>query len=104
MPARRVHAVLCSFLVFACTTCPPPSAAPPVATNPVVATPATPTQESPEWPPLDVQFLDAYAATQSFRLGRPIPLAVTKDSAVLFRRTQSRDRRADLYELSSLGK
>jgi dipeptidyl-peptidase-4 len=57
----------------------------------------------PTWPALDERFLEASAATQGFRLGRPVPLAITKDGAVLFRRTQPRDRRADLFELSAKG-
>lgn len=66
------------------------------------ATPA-PARTAGTWPPLDSTFLEAQAATQGYRLGRPVALAATKDGAVLFRRTKARDRRAALYELSAAG-
>jgi dipeptidyl-peptidase-4 len=55
------------------------------------------------WPALDEQFLQASAATLSFRLGKPQPLAVTSDHTVLFRRTGARERRAELFALSPDG-
>ena len=42
------------------------------------------------WPALDAQLLADSAATFNFRLGLPVPLAVTPDGAVLFRRTPPR--------------
>ncbi len=56
------------------------------------------------WPALDDKLLADAAATYNFRLGIPIPLAVTPDGAVLFRRTQPREFAADLFELSPTGK
>src|SRR5437660_972435 len=53
------------------------------------------------WPALDAQLLADAAATFNFRLGLPVPLAVTADGAVLFRRTPPRAFTADLYELDT---
>jgi dipeptidyl-peptidase-4 len=53
------------------------------------------------WPTLDDKFLADAAATFNFKLGLPAPLAVTRDGAVLFRRTAARDFVADLYELDT---
>ena len=53
------------------------------------------------WPTLDEQLLADAAATFNFRLGLPMPLAVTPDGAVLFRRTPPREFAADLYELDT---
>jgi dipeptidyl-peptidase 4 len=53
------------------------------------------------WPAPDEAFLAASAATLRFRLGTPAPLAITPDGAVLFRRTQPRDRVADLFQLAA---
>src|SRR5258708_5106953 len=53
------------------------------------------------WPALDAQLLADSAATFSFRLGLRMPLAVTADGAVLFRRTPPREFAADLYELDT---
>src|SRR5262245_39290537 len=47
------------------------------------------------WPALDAQFLADAAATFNFKLGQPAPLAVTRDGAVLFRRTPPREFAAD---------
>jgi dipeptidyl-peptidase-4 len=55
------------------------------------------------WPKLDDQLLADAAATFNWRLGTPTPLAITRDGAVLFRRTPARDFAADLYELSADG-
>src|SRR6267154_1154259 len=52
------------------------------------------------WPKLDDKFLADAAATFNWKLGMPIPLAITRDGAVLFRRTPPRDFASDLYELS----
>jgi len=53
------------------------------------------------WPKLNRDFLADAGATYNFRLGLPTPLAITRDGAVLFRRTPPRDFAADLYELDS---
>jgi dipeptidyl-peptidase 4 len=55
------------------------------------------------WPALDAKLLADAAATFNFRLGVPTPLAITKDGAVLFRRTPPRAFAADLYELAPDG-
>lgn len=55
------------------------------------------------WPALDDKLLADAAATFNFRLGIPVPLAVTPDGAVLFRRTPPREFAADLYELAPDG-
>jgi dipeptidyl-peptidase-4 len=51
------------------------------------------------WPKLDDKLLADAAATFNWRLGMPAPLAITRDGAVLFRRTPPRDFASDLYEL-----
>jgi dipeptidyl-peptidase-4 len=53
------------------------------------------------WPALDAPFLADSTATFSFRLGLPVPLAITRDGTVLFRRTPPRDPAADLYALDT---
>jgi dipeptidyl-peptidase-4 len=53
------------------------------------------------WPALDAQLLADAAATFNFRLGLPVPLAITADGAVLFRRTPPRAFASDLYELDT---
>jgi len=55
------------------------------------------------WPKLDDKLLADAAATFNWKLGLPAPLAVTRDGAVLFRRTPPRDFASDLYELSPDG-
>jgi len=55
------------------------------------------------WPALDTTLLADAAATFNFRLGVPAPLAITRDGAVLFRRTPPRAFAADLYELAPDG-
>jgi len=55
------------------------------------------------WPKLDDKLLADSAATFNWRLGKPTPLAITRDGAVLFRRTPPRDFASDLYELSPDG-
>nr|HEX4313993.1 DPP IV N-terminal domain-containing protein [Kofleriaceae bacterium] len=57
------------------------------------------TTTTPTWPALDAQLLADAAATFNFRLGQPAPLRITRDGAVLFRRTPPREFVADLYEL-----
>ena len=57
----------------------------------------------PSWPTLDEQLLADAAATFQWRLGQPVPLAITRDGAVLFRRTPARGFASDLYELSPGG-
>jgi dipeptidyl-peptidase-4 len=56
------------------------------------------------WPALDDKLLADAAATFNFRLGLPTPLAITRDGAVLFRRTPPREFASDLYELGPDGK
>ena len=53
------------------------------------------------WPAVDAKLLADSAATFNFRLGLPVPLAVTADGAVLFRRTPAREFAADLFELDT---
>jgi dipeptidyl-peptidase-4 len=53
------------------------------------------------WPALDAKLLADSAATYNFRLGHPVPLAVTPDGNVLFRRTPPRAFAADLFELDT---
>ena len=53
------------------------------------------------WPPLNREFLADAGATYNFRLGLPTVLAVTRDGAVLFRRTPAREFVADLYEFDA---
>jgi recombinational DNA repair protein (RecF pathway) len=55
------------------------------------------------WPKLDDKLLADSAATFNWRLGTPTPLAITRDGAVLFRRTPPRDFASDLYELAPGG-
>lgn len=57
----------------------------------------------PSWPTLDDQLLAEAAATFHWRLGVPTPLAITRDGAVLFRRTPPRGFASDLYELTPDG-
>ena len=57
----------------------------------------------PTWPALDDKLLADAAATFNFKLGTPTPLAITKDGAVLFRRTGARTFAADLFELAPDG-
>jgi dipeptidyl-peptidase 4 len=63
-----------------------------------------PAQQQPAWPALNEQLLVSAAETGNYRFGRSIPLAITKDGSILFRRTTARARRADLYELDAQGK
>jgi dipeptidyl-peptidase 4 len=56
---------------------------------------------SMKWPELNQDFLAQAAATFNFRLGSPIPLMVTADGMVLFRRTPARSFAADLYMMNS---
>jgi len=55
------------------------------------------------WPALDETLLADAAATFNFRLGVPTPLAITKDGAVLFRRTPARSFASDLFQLAPDG-
>ncbi len=55
------------------------------------------------WPVLDDKLLADAAATYTFRLGVPAPLAITPDGCVVFRRTPARGFAADLFELSPDG-
>jgi dipeptidyl-peptidase 4 len=58
----------------------------------------------PTWPALDDTLLADAAATFNFRLGVPNPLKITRDGAVLFRRTPPRAFASDLFELGPDGK
>lgn len=55
-------------------------------------------------PALDEPALVALQTTERFELGTPVPLAITPDGAVLFRRSKPRNRVADLYQLDAAGK
>jgi dipeptidyl-peptidase-4 len=66
--------------------------------------PAAPADEKLAWPAIDEPSLVASAATEGFKLGAPVPLAVTPDGAVLFQRSKPRDPSADLYQLDPVGK
>ncbi len=66
-------------------------------------TPMIVTSPPENWPALDDKLLADAAATYNFRLGLPLPLAITPDGAVLFRRTGARSFTADLYELAPDG-
>src|SRR2546426_11212978 len=59
------------------------------------------TAQPMSWPPLNRDFLADAGATFNFRLGLPTTLAITRDGAVLFRRTPPREFVADLYELDT---
>jgi dipeptidyl-peptidase-4 len=52
---------------------------------------------------LDEAFVETWANTQGFRLGKPQTLAIAPDGTVLFRRTAARERRADLHLLAPYG-
>ena len=56
-----------------------------------------------KWPALNDKLLADAAATFNFKLGVPTVLAITRDGAVLFRRTPPREFASDLYELSPDG-
>lgn len=87
-PVRPAAFALAAFTVAACHP----------KTSPMTATPP------PEsWPALDEKLLADSAATYNFRLGLPVPLAITPDGAVIFRRTGARSFTADLFELSPDG-
>src|SRR3954469_12529531 len=59
------------------------------------------TAQPMSWPKLNRDFLADAGATFNFRLGLPTTLAITRDGAVLFRRTPPREFAADLYELDT---
>ncbi|HEX2685759.1 MAG TPA: DPP IV N-terminal domain-containing protein [Kofleriaceae bacterium] len=65
---------------------------------------AAPAEEKLAWPAIDEPSLVALQATERFELGAPVPLAITPDGTVLFRRSKPRDRTADLYQLDAAGK
>lgn len=58
---------------------------------------------STQWPALNDKLLADAAATFNFKLGIPTVLAITRDGAVLFRRTPPREFASDLYELAPDG-
>src|SRR4029078_7519655 len=51
------------------------------------------------WPPIDEAFLTQYTETARFTLGAPVPITITRDGIVIFRRTPARRRVAALYTL-----
>ena len=65
---------------------------------------AAPADEKLAWPAVDEASLVALQATERFELGTPVPLAITPDGAVLFRRSKPRHPAADLYQLDAAGK
>jgi dipeptidyl-peptidase 4 len=94
---RRVRLGLCALaLLTACRGAPP---------KPTPAEPAAPAQTSAPfaWPALDEAFIESWAMTQGFRLGKPQPLAIAPDGTVLYRRTAARERRAELHLLGPTG-
>jgi dipeptidyl-peptidase 4 len=62
-----------------------------------------PPAEQPLWPQLNEKLLISSAETGNYRFGRTIPLAITGDGSVLFRRTAARARRADLFQIDASG-
>jgi dipeptidyl-peptidase-4 len=67
--------------------------------------PAPPaTDETLAWPAVDEAGLATLVMTGGFEHGAPVPLAITPDGAVLFRRSKPRDPAADLYQLDAAGK
>ena len=66
-----------------------------------VALAACRTAQPMAWPNLNREFLADAGATYNFRLGLPTVLAVTRDGAVIYRRTPAREFVADLYELDT---
>jgi dipeptidyl-peptidase-4 len=88
MPAVRTTFLAATLALVACHT---------------KTTPMTVISPPETWPALDDKLLADSAATYNFRLGLPIPLAITPDGAVLFRRTGARSFTADLYELAPDG-
>ncbi|MGE0398548.1 MAG: prolyl oligopeptidase family serine peptidase [Kofleriaceae bacterium] len=89
--ALATRALLATFATTALVACHPKT--------------STMTASSPPaaWPALDDKLLADSAATYNFRLGLPVPLAITPDGAVLFRRTGPRSFTADLFELAPDG-
>ncbi|HTL37197.1 MAG TPA: prolyl oligopeptidase family serine peptidase [Kofleriaceae bacterium] len=63
--------------------------------------PTTSITTTTNWPALDEKLLADAAETYNFKLGRPSPVGVTPDGAVLFRRTPPRSFAADLFELDT---
>ncbi len=81
----------------------PQSPAPPVVTpvapvEPAVAPPAPP---APAPPAIDAKAIADLAATRSYNLGHPRPIAILPDGDVLFLRTGPRSFTAELFELDA---
>jgi len=72
------------------------------AADPPGGAPA-PVDDRLPWPAADEPALLALIASDGYELGEPVPLAITPDGAVLFRRAKPRDRSADLYQLDPAG-
>jgi dipeptidyl-peptidase 4 len=84
-------------LVGACSN--KPSPLDPLVSAPMPGTSIT--NPTTTWPALDDKLLADAAETYNFKLGRPSPVGVTPDGAVLFRRTPPRSFAADLFELDT---
>jgi dipeptidyl-peptidase-4 len=96
MVTVRAHVVHCALLGAALVGC--------RGATKEADRPAAPADEKLAWPAIDEPALMAWAATGGFQLGAPVPLAITPDGAVLFRRSKPRDPSADLYQLDPAGK
>jgi dipeptidyl-peptidase-4 len=94
-PMRRLVPLLA--LVGACSNRPSPLD--PLVSSPMPGTSIT--NPTTTWPALDEKLLADAAETYNFKLGRPSPVGVTPDGAVLFRRTPPRSFAADLFELDT---
>jgi dipeptidyl-peptidase 4 len=93
MTAYRELVMRCAVLVAAASC--RGEAKPPVA---------VPVDQPLAWPAVDEPALIALTATAGFERGAPVPLAITPDGAVIFRRSKPRERSADLYQLDPTGK
>ena len=74
----------------------PQCPAPPTPSAPTTPPPATTTA-----PPIDAQAITDLAATRSYNLGTPKPVALLPDGDVLFLRTGARSPVAELFELDA---
>ncbi len=77
--------------------CPTPPEVTPVA----AVLPAPPAPAPPAPPPIDEQAIADLAATRSYNLGTPRPVALLPDGDVLFLRTGPRSPVAELFELDA---
>ena len=65
---------------------------------------AIPVDQPLAWPAIDEPALVALTETAGFQRGAPVPLAITPDGAVIFRRSKPRQRSAELVQLDATGK